>query len=306
MRIDKGILYAATAYICWGIFPLYFKALHNVPAFEIVAHRVIWSFLFLILVVAARRELSALKLAVNRRTALIYLLSGSLLTINWATYVYGVNAGFVVETSLGYFITPLVNVLLGVIFLREKLRLSQWVPIAIASGGVAYLTFNYGSAPWIALILATSFGMYGLIKKIAPLGSLYGLSMETGAMLLPALGYLSFLQSSGNGAIGHVGGGTLVLLLLSGLVTALPLLLFASGARRVPLTVIGLLQYISPTLQFLLGVFLFGETFTQARLIGFSIIWLALILFSAESYLHWRKAYSPAAKLASEAGSPPS
>ena len=289
MHLNKGLLYAASAYILWGIFPIFFKALHQVPATQIVAHRIVWSFLFLIVVIAARQELFAFKGVINRRTLLIYLGAGLLLAVNWLVYVWSVNSGYVVEASLGYFINPLVSVVMGVVILRERLRPVQWLPVGLAALGVAYLTISYGTLPWIALVLALTFGMYGLVKKVAPLGSLYGLTMETGMVFLPALVFLLVEDRLGVGAYARAGLWTTILLSLTGVVTAIPLLMFASGARRVPLSTMGLLQYITPTLQFILGVFVFGESFNQARLVGFSMIWLALIVFSVESFIYWRK-----------------
>ena len=299
MRISKGVLSAAAAYGIWGVFPIYFKLLHNVPADQIVAHRITWSFVFLAGLIASRRELSAFRAAFTRRTALIYLGSGVLLSINWLTYVWAVNAGFIVEASLGYFINPLVSVLLGVIFLKERLRPVQWVPIALAAAGVAYLTLIHGSLPWIALVLALTFGMYGFIRKVSPLGTLYGLSMETGIVFLPALGYLLLREIQGSGALGHTGALSGLLMILTGVVTAVPLLLFSVGTRSIPLTTLGLLQYITPTLQFLVGVTLYGEPFTTTRLVGFCIIWLALIIFSGESILHLSKRLPPRVTLPS-------
>lgn len=290
--MNKGIASAAGAYALWGFFPIYFKALHAAPADQIVAHRFAWSFLFLILLVILRRELPALRASLNLRTFLIYLGAGILLAGNWGLYVWGVNAGHVVETSLGYFINPLISVVLGVIFLRERLRPMQWVPVALAAAGVLYLTIGYGKLPWIALGLALSFGFYGLVKKLAPLGSLHGLTLETGTLLLVALGYLVFAEVRGVGSFGHLAPPTSLLLALSGIITAIPLLLFATGARNVPLSTLGLLQYIAPTIQFIIGVFLYHEAFTPDRMIGFSIIWLALILFSAESFITARRGAS--------------
>jgi len=287
--MNKGILYAASAYTLWGVFPIYFKILQAVPALQIVAHRVIWSVIFLALVLFLRRDFSNFISNIDPGILTVFAISGVLLSLNWLVYVWGVNAGRVVETSLGYFINPLVSVLLGVIFLRERLRAFQWVPVGLAAAGVAYLTLNYGSLPWIALALAFTFGLYGLMRKVAPLGSLHGLTLETMVVFLPALVYLLVQERQGVGAFGHSGPTTLILLVLTGAVTVIPLLLFASGARRVPLSTVGLLQFIAPTLQFLSGVFLFGEPFTQARLVGFSLIWLALIVFTAENLLNWRK-----------------
>lgn len=293
--MNKGILYAAGAYALWGFFPIYFKAIHAAPADQIVAHRFAWSFLFLIAVVALRRELPALRASLNRSTLLTYLGAGVLLAFNWGLYVWGVNSGNVVETSLGYFINPLVSVVLGVVFMRERLRPLQWVPVALATVGVLYLTFSFGKLPWIALGLAFSFGLYGLIKKLAPLSSLHGLTLETGSLFVVAAAYLLAVELRGVGSFGHVAPLTSLLIALSGVITAIPLLLFATGARLVPLSTLGLLQYFAPTLQFLIGVFLYQEPFTPDRLIGFSIIWLALILFSAESIIVGRRAAAAAA-----------
>jgi chloramphenicol-sensitive protein RarD len=286
--MSKGAISAAISYTLWGIFPIYFKALHQVPSEQVVAHRIVWSFLFLISLVAVRRDMPSLSSAIKPRTLLIYLVTGVLLAINWLVYIWAINHGFVVEASLGYFINPLVSVLFGMIFLGEKLRRTQWFPLGLAAAGVVYLAFNYGSPPWIALALAISFGLYGLMKKIAPLGSLQGLTLETAAIFLPALGFLLFAGLRGAGSFGHSDPLTTLLLVLTGVVTAVPLLLFAVGARRVPLSTMGLLQYISPSMQFLIGIFVFGEVFTSARLVGFGIIWLALIVFSIENVYNRR------------------
>ncbi len=293
--MNKGILYGAAAYILWGFFPIFFKALHEVPAFQITMHRVAWSFLLVALVMLLRRDWRTLLKSISRRTLAIYAAAAIFLAGNWLLYVWGVNAGFVVEASLGYFINPLVNVLLGTLFLRERLRPAQWIPVGLAGLGVLYLTVTYGRLPWIALGLAFSFGIYGLLKKIAPLGSLQGLTVETAVLFVPALGFLIFAEAQGFGAFGHVSWSTSLLLALTGVVTTIPLLLFASGARRIPLTTLGLLQYVAPTLQFLIGVLLYHEPFTHDRMIGFSIIWLALILYTAESFWQFRKTSAAAA-----------
>ncbi len=295
MQNNKGMLYAAGAYVLWGLFPIYFKLIQQISAFQIVGHRIVWSFVLVLVLVLARKEFQTLKASVSWRTTLIYLAAGLLLTINWTTYVWAVNAGHIVEASLGYFINPLVSVLLGVFFLGEKLRPTQWIPVGLAAVGVVYLAVTIGTLPWIALVLALSFGLYGLIKKIAPLGSLHGLAMETGLVFLPALGFLLFEEVRGVGAFGHTGLGIGILLALTGIVTVVPLLLFSMGIQRIPLTLVGLLQYITPTLQFLLGVFLYSEPFTHHQLIGFVLIWLALVIFSSESLWSQRKlAASPA------------
>jgi chloramphenicol-sensitive protein RarD len=280
----------------WGFFPVYWKLLHGVPALEIVAHRLAWSLVFLAVIVSVLRGWQDLRQSINRRVLLVYLAAGVVLTINWLVYIYGVNAGFVVETSLGYFINPLVSVLFGVIFFREKLPPSKWVPVLLAAAGVLYLTVSYGALPWIALALAFSFGLYGLIKKLSPLSALPGLTLETAAMFVPAVGYLAILEAQGAGSFGHVGLLENVLMVLAGVVTAVPLLLFSSAARSIPLSTIGILQYIAPTIQFSLGVFVYGESFTTQRLIGFSIVWLALILFWAGGMYERRKAAMAAAQ----------
>ena len=293
--MNKGILYTAAAYLLWGIFPLYFKAIENVPAIQIVSHRIVWSLLFLVLIVLALKQFGKFRAQLSPRIAGVYLIAGVLLSINWLTYVWSVNAGFVVEASLGYFINPLVSVLLGVIFLKEKLRPWQWVPFGIAAAGVIYLTLSRSSSLWVPLTLAFSFGLYGLMKKLTPLGSLYGLTVETAMVSLPALGFLVFMQVQGSGAFWHAGVKTTLLLAFTGVVTAVPLLLFSAGTRRIPRTMVGLLQYITPTMQFLLGVFVYGEPFTFERLIGFCIIWIALMIFTLEGFLARRKAITAVA-----------
>jgi len=287
--MNKGILYAVGAYLLWGFIPVYFKLLNGVPAAQVMTHRVVWSFVFVFLLIVLRKEFTALRTLLTRRILFTYLAAGVLLSANWLLYVWAVNAGLVVEGSLGYFINPLLSVLLALVFLRERLRTWQWLPLALAAVGVLYLTVSYGAVPWVALALAGTFGLYGLIKKIAPLDALQGLTLETAAVFVPALGYLLFEESTGNGAFGHAGLLTTLLLALCGVVTAVPLLLYAAALRHTPLSVMGFLQYISPTIQFLVGVFLYGEPFTPQRAIGFSFIWLALIILSAEGYLHQRR-----------------
>jgi len=226
--------------------------------------------------------------AIYRHTLPIYILTGVLLGVNWLVYIWGVNASHIVETSLGYFINPLISVLFGVIFLRERLRPAQWATLGLAALAVIYLTTVFGSLPWIALTLATTFSLYGLFKKTAPLGALYGLTIETGVLFIPSLAYLIFVQVQGTGSFGY--SGTLLDLLLvgSGLVTTLPLLMFARAARSIPLWMVGLLQYIAPTMQFLIGVLLYREPFSVERAIGFAIIWVALIIFWLEGII-WRR-----------------
>jgi chloramphenicol-sensitive protein RarD len=284
--MNKGIWYAIGAYAAWGLLPIYWKTLHHVPASQLIGHRIVWSCLMLLGVILFSRQLGALKKAAFKpRVIRIYLLAALLIGVNWLIYVWAVNAGFIVETSLGYFINPLFSVVLGVIFFRERLRLWQWIPIGLTAVGVLYLAIAHGSLPWIALTLAFSFGFYGLVKKAAPLGSLYGLTMETGILLVPALVYLFYCEGIGQGAFLHSGVLSDILLVGAGLVTTIPLLMFASAAQRIPLTLVGILQYIAPTLQFLIGVLIYREPFSHEQLIGFSIVWAALIIFGVEGIL---------------------
>src|SRR5512146_2607878 len=296
--MNKGILNGIGAYILWGLFPVYWKLLHQVPALQVIGHRISWSFLLLIVVVLLTRQWKDFRsAALTSRMLGIYFIAAVLLTVNWLVYVWGVNAGFIVETSLGYFINPLFSVLLGVIFLRERLRPAQWIPVAIAAVGVIYLTIVYGRLPWIALSLAFSFGFYGFVKKLAPLGSLYGLTLETALVFPIALIYLAFVGVTGTGAFLHEGLQTDLLLIGAGAVTTIPLLMFASAARQIPLTVVGLLQYIAPTLQFLIGVFIYREPFDHAHLIGFGIVWVALVIFWVENFTAQRMPVEPIPEL---------
>lgn len=277
---------AVGAYLLWGVLPVYWKALQSVPAPQILAHRVVWSFALLLGLVLMRREGRRLREAAGRRAVVLYSLAAALLSVNWLTYIWAVNAGRIVETSLGYFINPLVSVLLGVLFLRERLRRAQWLAVALAAAGVGYLTWEHGALPWVALVLASTFALYGFLKKTAPLGALHGLTLETAILWAPAVVYLAVQEGLGRGALGHGSVGTNVLLVMTGLVTALPLLMFAAAARRITLSTIGLLQYVAPTCQLLIGVLLYREPFDRARLVGFTLIWVALALYSAESL--WR------------------
>lgn len=288
--MNKGILAGIGAYTMWGLFPIYWRWLEQDPAIEILAHRMVWSLVFMAALLTFQKEWRWLGETLrNRRTLLIYSLAAVLLALNWYTYIWAVNAGYVVEASLGYFINPLVNFLLGVIFLREKLRTGQVAAVILAGAGVVYLTVSYGSLPWISLALAITFGMYGLIKKTAPLESMHGFSLETLVLFLPAVAYLFYRNSAGIGAFGHQGLLVTVLLVLAGPVTSIPLLMFGYSARKIPLSMLGFIQYITPTLQFLLGVFVYFEPFPSARLVGFCIIWLALLVYSLESVLFNRK-----------------
>jgi len=295
--MNKGILYGIGAYALWGFFPLYWKLLHTISALQLIGHRIAWSFLLLIAFILITRQWADLRATFNMRNFRIYLIASLLIGVNWLMYVWAVNAGHIVETSLGYFINPLISVLLGLIVLREKLRPLQWIPIVIAFAGVVYLTFTFGRLPWIALVLAFTFGFYGLVKKLAPLSSLYGLTMETGILFIPALAYLGFVEANGTGAFLHTGPVPDLLMVGAGLVTTVPLLMFASAAKRIPLTTIGVLQYLAPTIQILIGVFVYKEVFDHTRLAGFSLVWLALIIFWVENYLAHRAPVDPIPEL---------
>jgi chloramphenicol-sensitive protein RarD len=281
--VNKGFLAAMSAFAIWGLFPLYFHPLHEVSAVQVIAHRIVWSCLFVLAWIGLRGEFPTLRATLSDRSLVWRLaVSATLVTINWLTYVWGVTHGRVVEASLGYFIGPLVNVLLGVVLLSERLSPAQWSAVALAVAGVGYLTVMTGSLPWIALTLAFSFATYGLIRKIVKVESLPGLATET-LLLVPFAGaYLLWCESAGIGALGHAAPAVDALLVGSGPVTAIALFLFAYGTRLLPYSTVGVLQYITPTLQFICGVFALHEPFERARAVGFGIIWAALLIYTGE------------------------
>jgi rarD protein len=295
--MKRGVLSGIGAYALWGFFPIYWKFLHNISALQLIGHRIAWSFILLMGVILTSGQWADFRNTFNAGNFRIYLIASLLIGANWLIYVWSVNAGHIVETSLGYFINPLFSVLLGLIILREKLRRTQWIPVVIAFLGVVYLAITFGRLPWIALSLAFSFGFYGLVKKLAPLSSLYGLTLETGILFIPALVYLGFVQVNGTGAFLHTGVNSDLLMIGAGLVTTVPLLMFASAAKSIPLTMIGILQYLAPTIQFLLGIFVYKEEFDHTQLIGFSIVWLALVIFWVENYLANRLPVEPIPEL---------
>jgi chloramphenicol-sensitive protein RarD len=276
------VWYALAAYIAWGLLPIYWKLLHNVPAVELIGHRIAWSFAVLAVWITVQRGWRAMRVTLNRRIVLLYAAAAVLIGVNWLMYVWAVNAGYIIETSLGYFINPLLSVLLGVFVLGERLRPLQWAPLALAGAGVIYLAVLYGSPPWIALLLALTFALYGLVKKKAPLSALHGLTLETGLLFVPALGVIFGAGVIGQSSFVLDWPTRAALLIGTGLITTVPLLLFASAARRIPLTLVGILQYIAPTMQFLIGVFVYHEPFNGEQLIGFGMVWASLILFSIE------------------------
>ena len=283
----RGLWVAIASFVLWGVMPLYWHALKDVPSLQIVVHRIVWSTVFVVGWLAWQRR-DWLRVALSKpRVGWMLVLSGTLIAFNWGLYIWAVNAGHVVESSLGYFINPLVSVLFGVLFLRERLTRVQWTSVALASAGVLWLTLQYGHPPWIAIGLALSFALYGLIRKLAAVDSIAGLGVESVYLFLPALATLLWGEAHGSG--GFVGGwglGLDALLVVGGALTALPLIGFAYAVRRVPLSSVGLLQYIAPTLQFLIGVLVLGETFDRSRAVGFVFIWIALALFAGEGL--WR------------------
>ncbi len=279
-----GLAFGLGAYALWGLFPLYFPLLEPAGGLEIVAHRVVWSLVFIALLLTVLRAWARVRAVVADRRALVILVGASLLISgNWLVFVYGVNSGQVVETSLGYFINPLVSVLLGVVVLSERLRPAQWVAVGIAVAGVAVLTVDYGRPPWIALALAATFGLYGLLKKLVRVEAAPGLFLETALVVVPALVVLAVLHAHGQGTAGNAGAGHLLLLVGSGVATAVPLLLFAAATSRIPLSTVGLLQYLTPSMQLVIGVFLYGEPMPPLRLVGFAVVWLALAVFTVDT-----------------------
>jgi len=279
----RGAAFGATAYLLWGVFPLYFPLLDPAGPVEVLAHRVVWSLLVVVALVQATRRWPQVRAILRDRGRLARLSAAAVfLAVNWGVYIYGVTSDQVVETSLGYFINPLVTVLMGVLILREQLRPAQWTAVGVAFTAVLVLSVENGRPPWIALILAFSFGSYGLLKKTAVVGALEGLTVETAVLAPLALLYLVVLQVTGGSTLTGHGPGHATLLAVTGVVTAVPLLFFGAAASRVPLTTLGVLQYLAPTMQFLLGVLFFHEELGVARLLGFALVWVALAMFTGD------------------------
>lgn len=287
--MSSGVLYGLSAYVLWGLFPLFFRQLQAVAALEVVLHRMVWSLVFVLIVLAALRRFGWLA-DVRRSPALLgkFAVSALLLAANWLTYIWAVNNGHVLDASLGYFILPLINVALGFVFLHERPRKAQWVAFALAASGVLWMALQTGRMPWIALLLALTFGFYGLMRKTAVLGALEGMSLET--LLLAPIALAALLWGNHSGHWPAHDGHTWMLFALSGPITAIPLLLFAASARRVPLSTMGFLQYTTPSILALMGVFLYGEAFSGPRAVGFVLIWVALALYTAEGLWAGRKA----------------
>ena len=289
----RGLWVAIASFVLWGLMPLYWHLLKAVPSLQIVAHRVVWSALLVVAWLLWKNGRGWLRAALARpRAAWMLALSGALIGFNWSLYIWAVNAGHVVESSLGYFINPLLNVVLGVVFLHERLSRMKWVAVAFAAAGVLWLTVQFGQPPWIAICLALSFALYGLLRKLLAIDAVAGLGVESIYLFLPAIAVVAWGETHGQGGFLPLTGadawglGADALLVFGGALTALPLIGFAFAVRRVPLSVVGLLQYIAPTLQFLTGVFVFHEAFDQQRLVGFVFIWIGLAIFATESV--WR------------------
>ncbi|MCU1590277.1 MAG: Chloramphenicol-sensitive protein RarD [Frankiales bacterium] len=279
----RGAVYGATAYLLWGVFPLYFPLLKPAGAVEVLAHRVVWSLVVVAVLVQVTRRWAGVRAIFADRDKLVRLTgAATVLAVNWGVYIYGVTSDRVVETSLGYFINPLVTVMLGVVVLRERLRPPQYAALGVAGIAVLFLSIENGRPPWIALTLAFSFGTYGLLKKTAVVGALEGLTVETAVLAPLGILYLVGLQVTGGATLASHGAGHATLLAVTGLITAIPLLFFGAAASRVPLTTLGILQYLAPTMQFLLGVLFFHEALGLARLLGFCMVWAALFLFTAD------------------------
>jgi len=295
----RGFLLGIAAYAMWGAFPLYWPLLEPAGALEILAHRIVWSLVTMgVLVVVLGRTAAFLRVAADRRVATLLTLAAGAVTVNWATYIWGVNNGHVVETSLGYFINPLVTVLMGVFILGERLRRWQWAALSLAGLAVVVLTMDYGRPPWVALVLAFSFGSYGLCKKQAGAPAIESVTFETTLIGPIALGYLVWLSAHGDSAFTGQGGGHALLFMTTGFVTALPLVCFGGAAIRVPMVTLGLLQYLAPILQFGLGVAYFHEDMPLGRWVGFALVWAALAIFTVESIRHRRRSLRLIAEVA--------
>lgn len=292
----SGALAAGVCYFLWGLVPLYWKPLSGINPVELIAHRHVWSLVLLLLILMAvrggLRDLQAALLS-GRTTALLFV-SAMLLTLNWLVYVWGVNRGQIIETSLGYFLVPLVNVAAGRFVLKEHLRPAQWTAIAIAATGVALMIFQAGRPPWIALVIAGTWGGYSLLRKRSHVGAIPGLAVETLLLAPLAVGFLLWQHHTGAGALGRVDAWTQVLVLSAGVVTAVPLLLFAYAARRIRLSTLGLLQYLAPSVQLVIGIWVYHEPFSRSRITSFAFIWTALALYTADNLLSQRPRPIPA------------
>lgn len=287
--INLGVFLGISAFLLWGLSPIYWKEIRAVPALQIILHRIVWSFVVLLPIVIVSSQWTELVAVLKNRTYILILAFTSILvSANWLTYVWAVNNNYLIQASLGYYINPLVNILLGMAFLKERLRRLQWLAVILAATAVLFLTIYYGEFPWISLLLGFSFGFYGLIRKVIQVGSLIGLTIETLLLALPATVYLIFLQTHAQSSFLQLGVKTDLMLIGAGVITTVPLLLFTISARRVNLSTVGFMQYIAPTCIFVLGVLIYQETFNTAHIITFLLIWTALILYSIDSVIHLR------------------
>lgn len=283
--MKSGIIYGFLAYVTWGLLPLYWRLFETMPAGEILSHRILWSFIFVAVLVTIGRRWKHLKAVVkDKRSKLAVLLCAVFISCNWLIFIWAVNNGNVIETSLGYYMNPLISVLFAVVFLKEKLRAGQWAAIIVAGTGVLLMAVQYGHVPWIAIVLAISFALYGLAKKVAKLDVLLGLTWETMIVVPIAIIYMTFIHVEGSATVLSLSVSSMVLLLLSGAFTALPLFWFAKAAERLPLSVVGFIQYIAPTTSLLLAIFIFGEPFTEGQLVSFTFIWAALFIYTYSSF----------------------
>lgn len=301
-QLRLGYLYGLGAYTLWGFFPAYFKLLRPSGPVEVLAHRILWSMLFMVILLTVIRRWSNIRQLVKKPAMLGGIcLAAVLIGINWGTYIYGVNSDKVVETALGYFINPLVVIVLGVVLLSERLRPWQWAAVGMGTVSVVVLTVDYGRPPWIALILAVTFAFYGLTKKRLGLPPTDGLLLESSVLALPALATLGFLAMAGSGTVGEVSLAHTILIVSGGVITAIPLLLFAGAANRIPMVGLGMLQYVGPTIQLILGVYMFHEPMPPVRLLGFGLVWIALIIFTWEGLVQSRRNARDARAAADEA-----
>ncbi|GAB3211445.1 EamA family transporter RarD [Marinactinospora thermotolerans] len=300
-EINRGALFGVGAYLLWGLVPLYWQLLVPSSSLEILAHRMVWSLAVVLAILLVRRHWRWMAEVVRspRRLALIAC-AAFMISINWGLFIFTVNSGHTLQAALGYFINPLVSIALGVLVFSERLRRAQWAAVALGVVAVVVLAFDYGQPPWLALGMAFSFAAYGLVKKFVRLDGLESLTMETLVLFLPALGYVLALQFTGDAAFGHVSVAHTALMVGSGLVTAVPLLLFGFAAFRIPLSMVGLLQFIAPVLQFLLGWLVFGEEMPAGRWIGFAIVWAALVVFAVDMVRTTRRASRGRAAVAAE------
>jgi chloramphenicol-sensitive protein RarD len=293
VNTTTGIGYAIAAFLSWGILPLYWKALKHVGALQILAHRFIWSFILVALLLTCLGQWKSLKIVLTQPKKLAAVMIGSILVCaNWGIYIWAVNTNHMVDASLGYYINPLLSVALGMLILRERLNICQWAALGIAIAGVLFLTFEYGKIPWIALALAMTFGFYGLVKKMAGIEAIVGLALETAFLIPLAVGYLLWMEHLGSGVFGHGTWPVNLLLMGAGVVTALPLLWFSRATQTVPLSIVGFTQYLTPTMTLILGLFLYHEPFTMIQLLGFGFIWVALVIFSWSQWQLMQDGYS--------------